>query len=48
MPIGEATMQLEHDLLHRRPELADALLDSQHGTILHEVSHYAAANADGM
>ena len=41
-------MQLDRDLLHRRPDLADALLDSQHGTILHEVSHYTAANADGM
>ncbi len=41
-------MRLDRDLLHRRPELADALLDGQHGTILHEVSHYTAANADGM
>lgn len=41
-------MQLDRDLLHRRPDLADALLDGQHGAILHEVSHYTAANADGM
>lgn len=41
-------MQLDRDLLHRRPDLADALLDGQHGTILHEVSHYTAANADGI
>ena len=48
MPLDETTMQLDRDLLHRRPDLADALLDGQHGTILHEVSHYTAANADGM
>ncbi|BAR57865.1 hypothetical protein NK6_4699 [Bradyrhizobium diazoefficiens] len=48
MPINETTMRLDRDLLHRRPDLADALLDGQHGTILHEVSHYTAANADGI
>lgn len=48
MPIDKTTTQLDFDLLHRRPELADAFLDSQHGTILHEVSHYTTANADGM
>lgn len=41
-------MRLDRDLLHRRQDLADALLDGQHGTILHEVGHYTAANADGM
>jgi hypothetical protein len=48
MPADESTIQLDRDLLLCRPELADALLDGQHGAILHEVGHYAAANADGM
>ncbi len=48
MPTDETTIRLDRDLLHRRPELADALLDGQHGTILHETGHYVAANAGGM
>lgn len=48
MPIDETTIRLDRALLLHRPELADALLDSQHGTILHELGHYAAANTEGM
>ncbi|MCK1597951.1 hypothetical protein [Bradyrhizobium sp. 164] len=44
----ESVIRLDRDLLLRRPELADAFLDGRLGAILHEVAHYAAANASGM
>jgi hypothetical protein len=48
MPTDPPKAPLNRNLLLRRPELADALLDGQLGAILHEVGHYAAANADGL
>ena len=48
IPTDDTTIRLDRDLLLRRPDLSDVLLDGQHGALLHEVSHYVAANADGM
>jgi hypothetical protein len=45
---NEAPMPIDRELLHNHPEAAKAFLDSQEGSLLHEVGHYVAANIGGM
>lgn len=41
-------MPIDRDLLNSNPKAANAFLNEQRGAMLHEVSHYVAANIDGI